>query len=129
MHIDHVGVATADAAWLADLFAVLLDAPVLHRETVDGLELTFLDLGRGALELLEPQSDDGPVARWLDREGPGVHHVAFETDDLVGALDTARENGVSLVDEEPRPGARGHEVAFLHPRSTGGVLVEFVEAR
>ncbi|MFC5135963.1 MULTISPECIES: methylmalonyl-CoA epimerase [Haloferacaceae] len=127
MRFDHAGIATRDAADLAEPFADLLDAPVVHEETFDGMEVVFLELdGGGFLELLEP-TEGGAIADYLDREGPGIHHVAFATDDLPGALDRARDLGVDLVDEEPRPGAWGHEVAFLHPRSTGGVLVEFVE--
>jgi methylmalonyl-CoA/ethylmalonyl-CoA epimerase len=127
MRFDHVGVATRDAADLADLFEGLLDAPVAREETFDGMAVVFLELeGGGYFELLEPD-EDGAIADYLDREGPGIHHVALATDDLSAALDRARDRGVDLVDEEPRPGAWGHEVAFLHPRSTGGVLVEFVE--
>jgi methylmalonyl-CoA/ethylmalonyl-CoA epimerase len=129
MRFDHVGVATRDAAALADLFGALFDAPVAHRETFDGLDVTFLDLGDGYLELLEPldDADEGAIPRYLDCEGPGIHHVALATPDVAAALDTARDHGVELVDETPRPGAWGHDVAFLHPDSTGGVLVEFVE--
>jgi methylmalonyl-CoA/ethylmalonyl-CoA epimerase len=127
MRFDHLGVATRDADRLADLFGSLLDVPVVHREPFDGLDVAFLDLGNGYLELLEPVDGEGPVARLLARDGPGVHHVAFRTPDVAAALDTARADGVELVDEEPRTGAWGHRVAFLHPESTGGVLVEFVE--
>ena len=127
MRFDHVGVATRDATDLAGLFDGLLDAPVAHEETVEGMSVVFLELdGGGYFELLEP-ADGGPIADFLDREGPGIHHVALATDDLAAALDRARDLGVDLVDEEPRSGAWGHEVAFCHPRSTGGVLVEFVE--
>ncbi|MFB6196026.1 MAG: methylmalonyl-CoA epimerase [Haloplanus sp.] len=127
MRFDHVGVATPDGDTLSDLFERLFDAPIVHRETFDGLAVTFLDLGDGYVELLEPLTDEGPIARFLDREGAGLHHVALATDDIAAALDTARACGVELVDDEPRPGAWGHDVAFLHPDSTGGVLVEFVE--
>ncbi|GAB3416054.1 methylmalonyl-CoA epimerase [Haloparvum alkalitolerans] len=127
MEFDHVGVATDDAAALANLFDDLLDAPVAHEETFDGMRVVFLELdGGGYFELLEPR-EGGAIADYLDREGPGVHHVALATDDAAAALDRARGLGIDLVDEEPRPGAWGHDVAFLHPRSTGGVLVEFVE--
>ncbi|WP_281194035.1 methylmalonyl-CoA epimerase [Halorubrum sp. F4] len=127
MRFDHAGIATRDAPDLAELFADLLDAPVVHEETFDGMEVVFLELdGGGYLELLEP-TEGGVIADYLDREGPGIHHVALATADLPEALDRARDLGVDLVDEEPRSGAWGHEVAFLHPRSTGGVLVEFVE--
>ncbi|WP_248896681.1 methylmalonyl-CoA epimerase [Haloplanus halobius] len=127
MRFDHLGVATRDGDALADLFGRLFDASVAHQETVDDLSVTFLDLGNGYLELLEPLTDEGPTARFLDRDGPGIHHVALATADVAAALDAARECGVKLIDDTPRPGAWGHDVAFLHPESTGGVLVEFVE--
>jgi methylmalonyl-CoA/ethylmalonyl-CoA epimerase len=126
MHIDHVGIATEDAESLADLYADLFDAPVAHEEEFGGLRVVFLDFGDSYFELLEPV-EEGTIARYLDRNGPGVHHVALETDDVAGALDTARGHGVELIDDEPRPGAWGHDVAFLHPKSTGGMLIEFVE--
>jgi methylmalonyl-CoA/ethylmalonyl-CoA epimerase len=137
MEFDHVGVATDDAAALASLFGDLFDAPVVHEEVFDGMQVVFLRLGGGGtgadsptyLELLEPTADatEGPIARYLDREGPGIHHVAVRTPDVAEALATARALDVEPVDDEPRPGAWGHRVAFLHPGSTGGVLVEFVE--
>ena len=127
MRFDHVGVATREAAGLADLFTGLLDAPVVHEETFDGMCVIFLELDDGSyFELLEPR-DGGTIADYLDREGPGIHHVALATDDISAALDRARDLGIDLLDDEPRPGAWGHVVAFCHPRSTGGVLVEFVE--
>jgi methylmalonyl-CoA/ethylmalonyl-CoA epimerase len=126
MEFDHLGVATDDAAALAGLYADLLGTPIVHEETFDGMDVVFLDLGEGYFELLEPH-DEGAIARYLDRNGPGMHHVALSTTDIDAALDRAREMGVDPIDEEPRPGAWGHSVAFLHPKSTGGVLVEFVE--
>ena len=125
MKFDHAGIATADADAARSLFEELLGAPAVHEERFDGMAITFLDLGNGYLELLEPL-DDGPIARYLDRNGPGIHHLAFVTDDVEAALDRAGAAGIECIDEEPRPGAWGHEVAFLHPKSTGGVLVEFV---
>ncbi|WP_435125243.1 methylmalonyl-CoA epimerase [Halobaculum sp. D14] len=129
MHFDHVGVATDDAAGLAALFTDLFDAEVSHEEQFDGMTVVFVAVGDVYVELLEPLDPDsgGAIARFLERNGPGIHHVAVATDDVRAALSTARDLGVDLVDEEPRPGAWGHEVAFCHPASTGGVLVEFVE--
>ena len=126
MQFDHAGVATDDADALAALYGDLLDAPVAHEEEFDGMSVAFLDLNGSYLELLEPR-EEGTIASYLDRHGPGIHHLAFATDDVAAALDAAREAGVELIDEEPRPGAWGHEVAFLHPGSTGGALIEFVE--
>jgi len=128
MQFDHAGVATDDADGLRALYETAFDAPVAHEETFDGLRVRFLDLGNGYFELLEPLPDaDGAIPQYLDRHGPGLHHVALATDDIEAALADARAAGVDLIDESPRPGAWGHEVAFCHPSSTGGVLVEFVE--
>lgn len=124
--IDHAGIATDDADALGELYVELLGCEQVHEETFDGMLAVFLDFGNGYFELLEPQ-DGGTIARYLDEHGPGIHHLAVATDDIDAALDRARACGVELVDEEPRPGAWGHQVAFLHPRSTGGVLLEFVE--
>ena len=128
MHFDHAGVATDDADGLATLYENAFDAPIAHEETFDGLRVVFLDLGNGYFELLEPLPDaEGAIPSYLDRHGPGLHHVALATDDIEGALADARAAGVDLIDESPRAGAWGHEVAFCHPKSTGGVLVEFIE--
>jgi len=126
MRFDHAGVATPDADEAAERFGRLLDAPVAHEETMDGLRLVFLALENGYFELLEPVDDGGVVARFLADRGPGIHHLAIRVEDVATALDRAREAGVELIDEAPRPGAWGHEVAFLHPASTGGVLLEYV---
>jgi methylmalonyl-CoA/ethylmalonyl-CoA epimerase len=126
MRFDHAGIATDDAESLTTRFESLFDAPLVHKETFDGMTVRFLDLGNGYFELLEPE-EEGTIARYLDRNGPGIHHLAVATEDIEAALETACEAAVELIDEEPRPGAWGHEVAFLHPKSTGGVLVEFVE--
>jgi methylmalonyl-CoA/ethylmalonyl-CoA epimerase len=137
MNVDHAGIATDDADALADLYADLFDAPIVHEERFGDLHVVFLDFGDSYFELLESVADggegdaegtgQGPIARYLDRNGPGIHHLALDTEDVRAALDRAREHGIERIDEEPRPGAWGHDVAFLHPGSTGGVLIEFVE--
>ena len=126
MRFDHAGIATRDADAAADRFGPLLDAPVAHEETFDGLRIVFLELEDGYFELLEPVEEEGPIADFLEKRGPGIHHLALHVADVEGALADARAAGVDLIDEEPRPGAWGHEVAFLHPASTGGVLLEYV---
>jgi methylmalonyl-CoA/ethylmalonyl-CoA epimerase len=126
MHFDHAGVATEDARALAELYAALFGLEIAHEEEFDGMRVVFLDCENGYLELLEPL-DDGTIAQYLERNGSGIHHLALATDDIEGALETARDHDVALVDEEPRPGAWGHTVAFLHPKDTGGILIEFVE--
>ncbi|MFB6267885.1 MAG: methylmalonyl-CoA epimerase [Halodesulfurarchaeum sp.] len=126
MHLDHLGIATDRGDELADLYGELFHARVAHEEEFDGLWVTFLEIDGAYFELLEPLETDSTIGRYLENHGPGLHHVALATTDIEGALETARENEVALIDDEPRPGAWGHEVAFLHPESTGGVLVEFV---
>jgi methylmalonyl-CoA/ethylmalonyl-CoA epimerase len=126
MDFDHAGVATDDADGLAALYTDLLSCDRVHDERFDGIDVVFLNVGGSYLELLEP-AEDGPIASYLADNGPGIHHVALATADIEGALDRARAHDVDLIDEEPRPGAWGHEVAFLHPGDTGGILVEFVQ--
>jgi methylmalonyl-CoA/ethylmalonyl-CoA epimerase len=127
MEFHHVGVATPDAAGFAGTLSDLFGLAVAHEERFDGLRVVFLDVGHGYVEALEPTGETGPVARFLARRGAGIHHLALRTDDVAAGLDAARAAGAEAVDEAPRPGAWGHEVAFLHPDSTGGVLVELVE--
>ena len=126
MRVDHAGLATEDAAAMVEQYTTLFDCAVAHEETFDGMEIQFLDLGNCYFEVIEPR-DDGAIASYLDRSGPGIHHLAVETDDIEASLATARDLDIELIDEQPRRGAWGHEVAFLHPGSTGGVLMEFVE--
>jgi len=127
MQFDHAGIATRSADGTVFLFEDLLGAEVAHEEWFGGMRLVFLHLGNGYLEVIEPTDDDGTIANYLDREGPGIHHLAFATEDIEAALARADERGIERIDEEPRDGAWGHTVAFLHPGDTGGVLVEFVE--
>ncbi|UTF55492.1 methylmalonyl-CoA epimerase [Natronosalvus rutilus] len=126
MRFDHAGIATEDAQALADLYVDLFDVKIVHEETFDGMTVVFLAFENGYFELLEPQ-EEGTIATYLERNGAGIHHLAVETDDAAAALERARDLGIECIDDEPRPGAWGHNVAFLHPRDTGGILLEFVE--
>jgi len=127
--IDHVGVAVEDLDAALALYEGTFGMPVAHRETVSdqGVEAVLLDVGDGHVELLRPLGEDTAVGRFLARRGPGLHHVAFRVDDIDAALAQLREQGVELIDSEPRTGIRASRVAFLHPRATGGVLTEIVE--
>jgi methylmalonyl-CoA epimerase len=127
--IDHVGVATEDLEGAIALYEGTLGMPVVHRETVEdqGVEAVLLDVGVGHVELLRPLGPDTPVGKYLDRKGPGLHHVAYAVGDIDDALAKLGEAGLELIDSEPRVGIRGSRVAFLHPKSTGGVLTELVE--
>lgn len=126
MHVDHAGVATDDADGIATQYADLFGCERAHEETYDDMQMVFLDFGNVYFELIEPL-DGGPIADYLEGNGPGIHHLALATEDIEAALADARGAGVDLIDDEPRPGAWGHDIAFLHPRSTGGILLEFVE--
>jgi methylmalonyl-CoA epimerase len=128
--IDHIGVAVDDLDEAVSLYSERLGMPVQHRETVEqqGVEAVLLGVGESHVELLRPLSPDTAVGRFLENNGPGMHHVAYGTDDIDSALDQARAAGLALIDDRPRTGIRGSRVAFVHPKSTGGVLTELVEA-
>ena len=128
--IDHIGVAVDDLDAAVELYSERLAMPVEHRETVEeqGVEAVLLGVGGSHVELLRPLSPDTAVGRFLERSGPGLHHVAYGTDDIDAALEAVRAAGLRLIDERPRTGIRKSRVAFVHPRSTGGVLTELVEA-
>jgi methylmalonyl-CoA epimerase len=128
--IDHIGVAVEDLDEAIELYGERLGMPLQHRETVEeqGVEAVLLGAGESHVELLRPLSADTAVGRFLERSGPGIHHVAYGTDDIESALEAVRGAGLRLIDERPRTGIRGSRVAFLHPKSTGGVLTELVEA-
>jgi methylmalonyl-CoA/ethylmalonyl-CoA epimerase len=100
-----------------------------HRETVVAfdVEAVLLEIGEGHVELLKPLSSESGVGRFLERNGPGLHHVAYQTSDIDSALEQVKAAGLDLIDQEPRTGIRGSRVAFLHPKATGGVLTELVE--
>jgi len=127
--IDHIGVAVEDLDGAVALYQDRLGMREQHRETVEafGVDAVLLEIGDGHVELLSPLSSESAVGRFIEKNGPGIHHVAYQTDDLDSALDSVRGAGLELIDEQPRPGIRGSRVAFLHPRSTGGVLTELVE--
>jgi methylmalonyl-CoA/ethylmalonyl-CoA epimerase len=126
MRFDHAGVATENAESLAFRFEDLFGCEIAHEEWFGDLKVMFMSLENGYFELLEP-TDEGTIATYLQNHGAGLHHAALETEDIAAALENAADVGVEVIDEEPREGAWGHDVAFLHPDSTGGVLVEFVE--
>jgi methylmalonyl-CoA epimerase len=124
--LGHVALATREADALADTLAAALGAVRGGEELLEGgaLRVVFVHLGPVTFELLEPRSPDHTVARFLDSRGPGLHHVSLEVGDVAETLARAKAAGVRLIDEAPRPGAHGTEVAFLHPKSLGGVLLE-----
>ena len=129
--MDHIGVAVEDLDDAIQLYEKRLGMPLQHRETVEeqGVEAVLLGVGQSHVELLRPLRPDTAVGRFLARSGPGLHHVAYGTDDIDSALEAVRGAGLRLIDERPRIGIRGSRVAFLHPKATGGVLTEIVEPK
>jgi methylmalonyl-CoA epimerase len=128
--IDHVGIAVRDLEAAVELYGRAFGLEPVHRERMegDGVEEVLLDVGGSFVQLLGALGPDTPVGRFLERRGPGVHHVGYRVDDVAAALETLRAEGVRLVDEAPRRGSRGTTIAFVHPAGTGGVLVELVQA-
>ena len=126
--IHHLGVAVTDLDEAIATYEQLFHARLEHREPLreQGVEAASMLVGDGRVELVTPTGDDTPVARFLARRGPGMHHVALSTDDLRGALDELESQGVQLIDHVPRQGLFGLEVAFVHPDSVHGVLTEVV---
>jgi methylmalonyl-CoA/ethylmalonyl-CoA epimerase len=130
MIIDHLGVAVTSIEEALAFYRDALGLEVSGRETVEdqGVRVAMLPVGESRVELLEPTGPETPVGRFLAKRGPGLHHVCYRVPDIRAALDRLRAGGARLIDEEPRPGAGGHLVAFVHPSATGGVLVELVQA-
>lgn len=129
--LSHVAIAVREADPLVDTLVNALGATKGGEELLDdgGLRVVFVHLGPVTIELLEPKRDDHTVAKFLETRGPGLHHVSLETSDIVAQLATAKAAGVRLIDEAPRKGAHDSQVAFMHPKSFGGVLVELCQEK
>jgi methylmalonyl-CoA/ethylmalonyl-CoA epimerase len=127
--IDQIAIAVEDLDASLDFYERAFGLTPEYRERVDsdGVEEAMLNVGGVYIQLLQATRDDSPIAKYLARNGPGLHHVGFGVDSVAGTLDHLREEEVRLIDEVPRPGGGGHTVAFVHPKGTGGVLVELVE--
>lgn len=127
--IDHVGIAVEDLEQALAVYENSLGMAVEHRETVreQGVEAILLVVGDGHIELLKPLAADTPVGKFLQKRGPGLHHVAYRVADIQTALDSLKQAGIRLIDDEPRTGIRNSRVAFVHPAATAGVLTEIVQ--
>ena len=129
MRLDHIGIAVEDLEQALGFWRDQLGARVIKIETVEeqGARIAFLETGDATTELIEPTREDSPIGRFLAAGRPGIHHVTYRVDDLEQQLERLRHAGVPLINEQPVAGSRGTRIAFIHPRGTGGVLVELVE--
>ena len=125
--IAHIGVAVTDITAALAFYQDVLGATTKSVEHADGAAIVALPFGDIDLELLEPRGDEGPVGRFITKRGPGIHHICFRVTDLDTALERCRDRGYRLVDDRPRVGAHGRRIAFLHPKSTAGILLELTE--
>jgi methylmalonyl-CoA/ethylmalonyl-CoA epimerase len=128
--IDHVGIAVSDLGEAADRYRRTLGIEPVHRERMDdqGVEEVLFAVGESFVQLIGALGPDTPVGRFLGKRGPGLHHVGYRVANVADALEHLRAEGVTLIDETPRPGSRGTTIAFVHPKDMGGVLVELVQA-
>ncbi len=125
--IAHIGVAVRTLDALIPFYRDVLGMPQVPLDDADGASIVGLAAGDSLVELLEAESEDSPIGKFVAKRGPGIHHVCFAVDDLDGTLEKCRTAGLRLIDEHPRIGAEGKRIAFLHPSATGGVLVELSE--
>ena|ERR1043166_2809027 len=125
--IAHIGIAVRGLDESVSFYRDVLGLPDVPLDDSDGAKIVGLAAGQSLVELLEAESPDSPIGRFVAKRGPGIHHVCFAVDDLDGTLARCRTYGVRLIDETPRVGAEGKRIAFLHPASTSGVLVELTE--
>jgi methylmalonyl-CoA/ethylmalonyl-CoA epimerase len=126
---DHIGVAVEEIEPALELYRDSFDLAVAHREVVEeqGVEAVLLDVGENHVELLAPLGPDTPVGKFLAAKGPGLHHVAYQVEDIEATLQALKQAGLQLIDQQPRTGIRGSRVAFMHPRASVGVLTEIVQ--
>ncbi|MEO8434547.1 MAG: methylmalonyl-CoA epimerase [Pyrinomonadaceae bacterium] len=129
MKIDHIGIATNGIDEVSAFWRATLGVEINGTEEVNeqGVRVAMLAVGESRIELLEPTHDESPIAKFLEKRGPGIHHIALRVADIRAALNKLKASGARLIDETPRAGAGGCLVAFIHPATTGGVLVELVE--
>ena len=127
--IDHVGIAVSDLATAVAQYTGRLGLDAVHTETVEsqGVRVAFIQVGQSTIELLEPLAPDTAVGKFIAKRGDGLHHICFAVDNIVAALADLAANGASLIDTQPRPGAHGKLVAFVHPRTFGGTLIELAQ--
>jgi methylmalonyl-CoA epimerase len=124
--INHIGIAVSDLEAAKRFYEDSLGLTVEHEETLGEMKIAFLPVGEVNLELIQSTTEEGVMAKFIAKRGEGIHHIAYEVDDVSASLEALKAQGIKLVDETPRKGAHGTEVAFVHPKSSYGVLTELV---
>ena len=124
--INHIGIAVKDLEASKRFYEESLGLTVKHEETLGEMKIAFIPIGEVNVELIQSTTEQGVIAKFIAKRGEGIHHIAYEVDDIDGALEKLKDQGIKMVDEKPRPGAHETRVAFLHPKSTNGVLTELV---
>ncbi len=129
--VDHIGIAVKSIERSLPFYTDILRLPLLHIEQIASqkVKVAFIQAGETKLELLEPISEDSTIAKFIEKRGEGIHHVALGVDSIEERIQEMKENGIRMIDEKSRPGAHGTQVAFMHPKSTGGVLFEFCQKK
>lgn len=127
VRISHIGIAVSSIAEALPFYREILGMPEIVLAPTDGARIIGLEAAGGLVELLEAEESDSPIAKFIAQRGPGIHHICFAVPDLDAALERCRTKGVRLIDEAPRVGAEGKRIAFLHPASTSGILIELTE--
>lgn len=129
MIIDHIGIAVHRIEEALPLYRGIVGLQVIHEEIIEDQKVraVFLQVGESTIELLEPTAEDSPIAIFLVKKGSGIHHIAYQVDDVAAKLAEAKAAGIRLIDEAPRPGGHGKMIAFLHPKDTQGVLIEYCQ--
>lgn len=127
--INHIAIAVSDIERAIELFAGVFGLEVAHREYIEsfGVETATFRIGGTEIELVEGKTDESAISKYVEKNGPGIHHIAFEVGDIEKAVDTLTANSVRMIDETPRPGKEGSRVSFIHPSATMGILFELVE--
>lgn len=127
--VDHVAIAVDDLDYTIERFEKLFGATVEHREVIEGynVEVATVNLGNTCIEFVEGKTAESPTRKYVDKKGPGIHHIAFEVEDISAAISALVAEGAEMIDESPRRGKGGSRVAFVHPKSTGKILYELVE--
>lgn len=125
--INHIGVAVANLDEVKSLYTEMIGLPLAHEELLGELKIAFVPIGETNIELVQSTDPDGVMAKYVEKKGEGIHHIALEVEDIDAAVEELLAKGMKMIDQKPRPGAHGATIAFLHPKATHGVMIELVK--